>query len=376
MDRICPGGCAALASRVLRRPPFNIQFFAQERTEPATPKKREKVRSEGRVCTSKDLTAATEILMGLLGLLMLGPFTCGILMGLMTFMIRFMGDQALLREGWFSLVSWEAVKNFFFAWLPLGCLVALFSAAVIICQVGWTMTGEPFKPNFGRLNPISGMKKIISLRSIVELLKGLLKASLFAIVIYMAIRDYLPLSSKTMQMPLEIGSAAFWDMLWTLAMRLALMLLVMALVDYLYQKWEFERSIRMSKQEIKEEYKQMEGDPQVKSKIRQKQRELAKKRMMADVPKADVVITNPTTLAIALSYDRELMGAPQVVAKGRGFVARRIRELAQASGVPVIEDKPLAWALYNSVEVGEEIPEDLYRGVAEILAMVYRLRAS
>ena len=365
-----------MASRVLRRPPFNIQFFAQERTEPATPKKREKVRSEGRVCTSKDLTAATEILMGLLGLLMLGPFTCGILMGLMTFMIRFMGDQALLREGWFSLVSWEAVKNFFFAWLPLGCLVALFSAAVIICQVGWTMTGEPFKPNFGRLNPISGMKKIISLRSIVELLKGLLKASLFAIVIYMAIRDYLPLSSKTMQMPLEIGSAAFWDMLWTLAMRLALMLLVMALVDYLYQKWEFERSIRMSKQEIKEEYKQMEGDPQVKSKIRQKQRELAKKRMMADVPKADVVITNPTTLAIALSYDRELMGAPQVVAKGRGFVARRIRELAQASGVPVIEDKPLAWALYNSVEVGEEIPEDLYRGVAEILAMVYRLRAS
>lgn len=365
-----------MASRILRRPSFDLQFFSQERTEPATPKKREKVRSEGRVCVSKDLTAAAEILTGLLGLLMLGPFTCGILMGLIAFMIRFMGDEALMRDGWFALVSWEAIKDFFFSWLPLGCLVALFSAAIIICQVGLTMTGEPFKPNFGRLNPISGMKKIVSLRSIVELLKGLLKATLFAIVIYMAIRDYLPFSSKTMQMPLEIGSIAFWDMLWTLAMRLAMMLLVMALVDYLYQKWEFERSIRMSKQEIKEEYKQMEGDPQIKSKIRQKQRELAKKRMMADVPKADVVITNPTTLAIALSYDRELMGAPQVVAKGMGFVAHRIRELALAAGVPVIEDKPLAWALFQGVEVGEEIPEDLYRGVAEILAMVYRLRAS
>ena len=215
-----------------------------------------------------------------------------------------------------------------------------------------------------------------SLMGLVGGIVGAVAGALFAIVIYTAIRNYLPVASKTMQMPLEVGSAAFWDMLWTLAMRLAMMLLVMAFVDYLYQKWEFERSIRMSKQEIKEEYKQMEGDPQVKSKIRQKQREMAKNRMMADVPKADVVITNPTTLAIALSYDRAIMGAPQVVAKGRGYLAQRIRELAQASKVPVIENKPLAWALYEGVEVGEEIPEDLYRGVAEILAMVYRLRAS
>ncbi|MBQ9566093.1 MAG: flagellar biosynthesis protein FlhB [Synergistaceae bacterium] len=356
--------------------PFDIQFFGQERTEPATPHKRDKIRKEGRVCTSKDLSAAVEILTGLLGILVLGPITCGALLELITFSVRFMGDQALLQDGWLYLLSWEAIKDYFLSWLPLGALIALFAVATLVCQVGFAMTGEPFKPNFGRLNPISGMKKIISLRSIVELLKGLLKCSLFAIVIYTAIRNYLPVASKTMQMPLEVGSAAFWDMLWTLAMRLAMMLLVMAFVDYLYQKWEFERSIRMSKQEIKEEYKQMEGDPQVKSKIRQKQREMAKNRMMADVPKADVVITNPTTLAIALSYDRAIMGAPQVVAKGRGYLAQRIRELAQASKVPVIENKPLAWALYEGVEVGEEIPEDLYRGVAEILAMVYRLRAS
>lgn len=355
---------------------FNIQFFSQERTEPATPRKREKVREEGRVCVSKDLTAATEIIVGLMGILMLGAFTWRTLTQLITFSVNFLGERTINQDGWLYFVSWEAIKDYFFSWLPLGLLIALCSAAVIICQVGFAMTGEPFKPKFDRLNPVSGMKKIISLRSIVELLKGLLKASLFAIVIYTAIRNYLPESSKTMQMPLEFGSAAFWDMLWSLAMRLAAMLLVMACADYLYQKWEFERSIRMSKQEIKEEYKQMEGDPQVKNKIRQRQREMAKQRMMADVPKADVVITNPTRLAIALSYERELMAAPQVIAKGQDYLAKRIREIAEANNVPIIENKPLAWALYENVEIGEEIPADLYRGVAEILAMVYKLKAS
>lgn len=358
-----------------RPAPFDLQFFAQERTEPATPKKRQKVRSEGRVCVSKDLTAAAEILTGLVALLLLGPFTYRLLSGFVQLSIRFMGDGVLLREGWLVPLSFEAVKSYFFSWLPLGVMVAVLAVALVIWQVGWTITGEPFKINLDRLNPISGMKKIVSLRSLVELIKGLLKAAVFAVVIYAAIRDYLPSSLKAMQLPLGYGSMAFWNMLWSLAMRLAAMLLIMALIDYMYQKWEFERSIRMSRQEIKEEFRQMEGDPQIKSKIRQKQRELAKKRMMASVPKADVVITNPTTLAVALEYDRELMSAPQVVAKGRGIVAQKIREVAQAHGVPVIENKPLAWALFEGVEIGEEISEELYRGVAEILAMVYRLRA-
>ncbi len=163
-------------------------------------------------------------------------------------------------------------------------------------------------------------------------------------------------------------------MLWTLAMRLALMLLVMAFADYAYQKWEFENSIKMSKKEIKDEYKQMEGDPQIKQKIRQKQREMAKQRMMADVPKADVVITNPTHIAVALQYDRAVMGAPQLIAKGADYLAMRIREIAEVNLIPIIENKPLAWALYENVEVGEEIPEDFYRGVAEVLAFVYRLK--
>ena len=355
---------------------FDLQFFAEERTEEATPRKREKVREEGRVCVSKDLNAAVGIITAVLGLALLGTMTWKTLTSMIQFMVRFMGDQALLQDGWLYLVSWEAMKKYFASWLPLGALVVLFSTCTVIAQVGFAMTGEPFGPKFDRLNPFTGMKKIISLRSVVELLKGLLKASIFAVMVYNAIKNYLPMSSKAMQMPLIVGATQFWDMLWRMAIRLALMLLVMAFADYFYQKWDFEKSIRMSKKEIKDEYKQMEGDPQVKQKIRQKQREMAKQRMMQDVPKADVVITNPTHIAVALVYDRELMGAPQVLAKGADFLAKRIRDIAQANLVPIIENKPLAWALYENVEIGAEIPEDLYRGVAEILAMVYKLRAS
>ena len=358
------------------RTKFSLQFFGEERTEEATPHKREKVRKEGRVCVSKDLNAAVAIITALLGLAMLGAMTWRTLTGLIQFMIRAMGDRTILQDGWFAFVSWEAIKRYFASWLPLGGLVVLFSTCTVIAQVGFAMTGEPFGPHFDRLNPFTGMKKIISMRSCVELLKGLLKASIFAVMIYTAIRNYLPVSSKTMQMPLNIGAGQFWDMLWNLAMRLALMLLVMAFADYWYQKWDFENSIKMSKKEVKDEYKQMEGDPQVKQKIRQKQREMAKQRMMQDVPKADVVITNPTHIAVALQYNREIMGAPIVIAKGGDYLAKRIREIAQANLIPVIENKPLAWALYENVEVGSEIPEDLYKGVAEVLAFVYKLRAS
>jgi flagellar biosynthetic protein FlhB len=353
---------------------FDLQFFAQERTEAATPKKRQKVRSEGKVCKSRDLTAAVEILTGLLGLLMLGP---SILDGLIAYfreMILFLGEGALLRPGWFYHLEFTAIRTYFASWLLLGLIIAVFTAAVTVYQIGWVVSFEPFKFDLNRLNPISGMKKIISLRSLVELLKGLLKASLFVLIIYIALRDKMPAAVHAMQLPMAEGALELWNLLWDLSMRLAVMLLIMALADYLYQKWDFEKSIRMSKQEVKEEFKQMEGDPQIKSKIRQKQRELAKSRMMSSVPKADVVITNPTTLAIALLYDREVMAAPQVTAKGQGFVARKIRELAEAHGIPVVENKPLAWALFEAVEVGDEVPETLYRGVAEILAMVYKLR--
>ena len=357
------------------RPAFDLQFFAQERTEAPTPKKRQKVREEGKVCKSKDLTAAVEILAGLLGVLAMGA---SIVNGLITYLketLSFIGEGSFFQAGWFYRIEYSALWTYFGSWLFLGLIILVLVVAVTIRQVGWTISFEPFKFNLNRMNPISGLKKIISMRSLVELLKGLLKASIFALIIYVALRDKLPLAIRAMQLPMEQGALQLWELLWNLAMRLAVMLLIISFCDYFYQKWEFEKSIKMSKQEVKEEYKQMEGDPQIKSKIRQKQRELAKRRMMSSVPKADVVITNPTTLAVALNYDRAVMSAPQILAKGKGAIARRIREVAEEHGIPVVENRPLAWALYEGVEIGDEVPENLYRGVAEILAMVYKLKA-
>jgi flagellar biosynthetic protein FlhB len=246
--------------------------------------------------------------------------------------------------------------------------------AVTIRQIGWKFSAQPLTLKLERLNPFTGLKKLISMRSIAELLKGILKASLFAWVLYVAVKDKLPDAINSVRIPFEPGALLLARQIWDLCMRMAIMLLILAIIDYGYQKWEFEKGIKMSKQEIKEEHKQAEGDPQIKSKIKQRQREMAKKRMMSSVPKADVVITNPTTLAVALQYDRELMQAPMVVAKGRGLIARRIREIAEENGVALMEDRPLAWALYEGVEIGDEVPAHLYKAVAEVLAFVYRLR--
>jgi len=245
---------------------------------------------------------------------------------------------------------------------------------ISFAQVGFFVTSKPLAPKWDRLNPASGLKKVLSLRSLVELIKGLLKAAVLSWVLYAGLKGSMEKLLLTMQMPLLSGLGVLLKMIFDLSIKLAISLFVIALFDYIYQRWEFEKSIRMSRQEIKEEYKQLEGDPQLKSKIRQRQRELARRRMMSEVKKADVVITNPTRVAIALQYDSKLMDAPVVIAKGLGIIAGKIREEAKKHNVPIIERPPLAWALYNNVEIGEKIPEELYKAVAEILVFVYKLK--
>lgn len=353
---------------------FDLQFFSQERTEPATPRKRRKEREEGRVAKSQDLGAAAIILVGLFALLVFGRFLFSWILAFTTDMIAFMGGNTLREDGWFSVIRDETAYALVIPWLPIGLAAAVGALIVTVSQVGFFITPKPLVPKMDRFNPVSGLKKVLSLRSLVEMVKGLLKAALFALVIYYSLRKDTPELVLAIRFPLEAGvSQLLWKLLG-LSFRLAFLLLVIAVFDYAYQKWEFERSIKMSKQELKEEYKQMEGDPQIKSKIRQKQRELARSRMMSSVPKADVVITNPTRLAIALEYDRKVMDAPVVCAKGSGFLARRIREVAEENAVPVVENKPLARSLFETLEVGEEVPEELYRAVAEVLAFVYRIR--
>jgi flagellar biosynthetic protein FlhB len=365
---------AAEFKTAIRSRPFDLQFFAGERTEPATPKRRSKAREDGQMSKSQDLTAATVIISGLLSIYLLSfNFYDG-----MTSMLRetfsHLASERMLGDDWWRLpLSWAA-RAFFIGWLPTGLLCAIAAVVILLRQVGFKIITKPFIPKFDRFNPVSGLKKIFSPRSLVELAKGFSKALVLLWVLYAAMRDERDFFLALMDYNVIQGAIAVMKKIWWLALRMSLFLLLIGLIDHAYQKWSFEKSIRMSKQEIKDEYKQMEGDPTIKRRIRQKQRELARGRMMSDVPKADVVVTNPTHIAVAIQYDQKSMIAPVVVAKGQGLVAKRIRDLAEENKIPVIENKPLARALMAQVEVGETVPRDLYRSVAEVLAFIYRLK--
>jgi flagellar biosynthetic protein FlhB len=233
---------------------------------------------------------------------------------------------------------------------------------------------EPLRPKFSKLNPINGLQRLFSAHGFLELAKSIIKLVIVFYFAYSTIREHLFMFLDMFrQSPFDVA-LALWRIIYQVAMKICMFLLALAIFDYIYQRWEFRKSLRMTKREVKDEFKQTEGNPQIKNKIRQRQREIAMRRMMQDVPKADVVITNPTHLAIALRYDSTKMTAPVVVAKGEGFIAQKIKEIAAANDVVLVENKPLAQAIYKSVDIGEGIPENLFQAVAEVLAYVYRLK--
>ncbi|MDR1020891.1 MAG: flagellar biosynthesis protein FlhB [Synergistaceae bacterium] len=353
---------------------FDLQFFAGERTEPATPRRRNKAREDGQMAKSQDLTAATVIISGLLSLYLLSGFFYESIVSMLRATLSHMASETMAGDDWWHVPAYAAMKAFFSAWLPVGLLCAAGAVVILVRQVGFKIITKPFVPKFDRFNPVSGLKKIFSARSLVELAKGFSKAFVLLWVLYAAIRDEKDFFLALMDYNLFQGAVAVMGKIWWLALKMSLFLLLIGLIDHTYQKWSFEKSIRMSKQEIKDEYKQMEGDPTIKRRIRQKQRELARGRMMSDVPKADVVVTNPTHIAVAIQYDQKSMIAPVVIAKGQGLIARRIRDLAEENKIPVIENRPLARALMAQVEIGEAVPQELYRSVAEVLAFIYRLK--
>ena len=355
---------------------FDIQFFAQERTEPATARKRGKERQEGRVAKSQDLNAAVVIITGLLIFHLLGLTIWRRIALMFSTVFGHIASPQMNGDAWWARPLISAAETYAIAWAPLGFICAFFAVGILIYQVGLEITFKPFAIKLDRFNPINGLKKIFSLRTIVELLKGILKALILFGMLYIALRNESDLMLSIMMYPLDKGAGILMEKMWDLSMRMAIVLLLIAFVDYAYQKWEFEKSIKMSKHEVKEEYKQMEGDPLVKRRIRQKQREMAQKRMMGDVPKSDVVVTNPTHIAVAIQYDQQSMSAPIVVAKGEDFIAEKIREIAKEHNIPIVENPPLARALMQQVEVGEAIPEDLYLSVAEVLAFVYKMKKS
>jgi flagellar biosynthetic protein FlhB len=346
----------------------------QERTERATGKRRQEARRRGQVALSREIPSALILLTSLGVFYFVGSHVFDRLAGLVSrtfnnlhaISLNTVGDAGALAEELFEVAVGMLVPIL----LPL--LLAGFIGNV--AQIGVEFHAGPLSPKFSKLNPVAGLKRIVSLRGLVELAKSLLKISFVAVIAGSVVSGYLTEFPSLVRW--EIGS--IWAFTVAAAVKIVfyvgLALAVLAALDYLYQNWQYERSLKMTKQEVKDERKQTEGDPQVKARIRSLQRQTAYQRMMAEVPKADVVITNPTHLAVALRFNAEKMVAPRVVAKGADHIAERIREVAREYGVPLVENKPLAQALFKMADVGDYVPVDLYRAVAEVLAYVYRLK--
>lgn len=346
----------------------------EEKSFPATPKRREEARKKGQVARSSEFGAALTLLAVVLALHALLPGEGGLsLLRDLQSTFQFSPHDsaftfATVHQWHTRALGWEAKIV-----LPVLLLAAALGLVSGVGQVGFAVTPEALAPQWSRVNPASGLKRLLSMRGTVEAFKGLLKMGLVGGVCYSTLRGAIDSGEllRTMGEPLTEVVSVVGGLIWTLGLRVSVILMILAVADYAYQKYEFEKSLKMSLTEIKQEVKQSDGDPHIKAKIRRLQREMSKRRMMQDVPKADVVITNPTHYAVALTYDGG-GSAPKVVAKGQDEVAARIREVARENKVPLVENKPLARTLYGTVEIGREIPADLFEAVAQVLAFVYR----
>lgn len=344
----------------------------QEKTEQPTSRRREQARSEGNLAVSKEV--GTLFVIGGAVLVMYFGSTW-MVTGITSFMkTTFTSNLArTLTPEDVTDISWVVSRELLLILAPF-MAIPVFGVAAYLVQNGLTLTSKPLEPKFSKLDPIEGAKKLVSFNSLSELVKSLLKIGVLAWVSYTTVAA--EWESLPMLLDMEVKSSIIYmgEVTFTIMTRTIWVLLVIAAIDFVFQRWNHERGLKMSRQEVKDEHKQTEGDPMVKARIKSLQREAAQKRMMHEVPDADVVVTNPVHLAVAIKYDQEKGGAPRVVAKGAGKVAEKIKEIAREHGVPVLEDKPLARGLFRTVELGSEIPVEMYKAVAEILAYVYRLK--
>lgn len=362
---------------------YNLQFFAEgqggEKTEPATEKKLRDARNEGQVAKSREIANG----LGLLALFVVLRVWVGI-MG-QQFLDVFANIYGRISE---TVVFWRGGMPGNDVYLvfrdilidvvvitgPLAIIGLIVAFVSDVAQVGWNPTSKPMQPKFSKMDPISGFKKILSLNSLVELIKSIAKIGLIVYICYTYLKDKWGLLFLLYDMPLIQALQLVATTVTDLGMRIAAVYMVIAAADFIYQKVKFARDMRMTKQEIKDEYKQQEGDPQIKGKIRQRMREASQRRMMQDLPKADVVITNPTHYAVAIKYDPDVADAPIVLAKGEDYMAAKIKEVAKEHKIEIVENKPLARMLYANVEIGQAVPPELYQAVAEVLAFVYHLQ--
>jgi len=345
----------------------------EEKTHPATPRRRRRAKRRGQVAKSTEINSALVLIGGIFLLRFLGyPL--------------FTGLFSLSRNIWSELFYFtssspdiylklkQAILHTAFLLLPFFLLIVVIAVATNIAQVGFVFSFYPLVPDLNRINPAVGLRRIFSRENLVRLLISLLKVIIIGYIAYLTIKLQLPVIFSLMGQ--EVGKifSATLTLTFNLLLSLCLGIVPLALADYVFQKRHYEKELRMSREELKEEYKQTEGNPLTRSRIRSLQRQILRSRMMQKVPQADVVITNPLHVAVALQYEKEKMNAPVVVAKGAGLIAEKIKELARKYKVPVVENKWLAQMLYKSVEIGEEIPVKFYQAVAEVLAYIYRLK--
>ncbi|MEK5146585.1 MULTISPECIES: flagellar biosynthesis protein FlhB [Psychrobacillus] len=353
---------------------LDLQYFAGEKTEKATPKKREDSRKKGQVLKSPDVTSAIVLLAVFVFLFFFASFLRTEIFSFFSVTFtKYMLIETLTIDTAIIIYK-DMLLEMAVILLPIMLVAVVAAVAANYFQFGLLFTTEPLKFDLKKIDPIKGLKRIFSLKAIIELLKSILKisfiGSITTLILWMNLEQVLSLSFKTAW---DTLSTVGW-LTGTMGIAASCVLLFISILDFFYQKFDYEKNLKMSKQDIKDEHKNSEGDPIVKSRIRQRQREMAMRRMMQEIPSADVVITNPTHFAIVLKYDDESMDAPTVVAKGADFVAQKIKLIAKENNVVMVENRQLARSMFDQVEVGQRIPDEFFKAVAEVLAYVYRIK--
>ena len=359
---------------------YDLQLFAKEgqdgeKTEEPTAKKLEDARKKGQVMRSTEVvTAATllafffmlKIFVGFIGNRFMTSFrqTIGFISDYTSEPFTLNTARTIIRGSFWNIIV---------AAFPIMIVGLVVTIVAIVFQVKWKVTAEPLKPKFDKFNPVTGMKRLFSKDKIMDLFKSIAKVVILAYVVYSYLKNQWPLIYKMYSYTLPQAIAVIGDTVINVGIRISALFAVIAMFDLFYQKWKYHQDMMMSKQEVKDEYKNSEGDPKVKSQQKQRMQQASQRRMMQDLPNADVVITNPTHLAVAIKYDKDTNEAPVVVAKGADYQAQKIKDRARENAIEIVENKPLARMLYHNVEIGAEIPPELYQMVAEVLAYVYSL---
>ena len=344
-----------------------------EKTEKATPRKRREAREKGQVFKSTELITSLSlaVMFGTIAI-----FGGSMIEGITDLQRHFFSNAGpdVMTAAWVQASFKDAAVMFIKIMAPFLGAALLAGVLFNVLQTGFMFTTKALMPKMERISPIAGFKRIFSKRTLIDLMKAIIKTAILGYVAYTEFESRMGGFPALMAQEVKYSTATFADTIIAVAFNLAIALAIFAPFDYIYQRWKHSKDLMMTKQEIKDEYKLTEGNPQIKGKIAQKQRQMSQMRMMQSVKDADVVITNPTHYAIALMYKEQSNSAPVVVAKGKDYMAQRIKERARESSVEIVENKQLARALYFFCEVGDEVPEELYKAVAEVLAYVYRMK--